>query len=97
MKKTKKVDEKYKQAKKRVAALRGFYAHLFMYVIVNIVLIIINFIFTPRFLWFLFPLLGWGVGLLAHAVFGFGLFGFFTKEWEEQKIEEIIEHEKNKK
>ncbi|UCG90995.1 MAG: 2TM domain-containing protein [candidate division WOR-3 bacterium] len=97
MKQSKKSSEKYKVAKRRVVALRGFYAHLFMYIIVNIVLILINFIFTPRFLWFLFPLLGWGVGLLAHAVFGFGLFGFFTKEWEERKIKEIIEQEGNKK
>jgi uncharacterized RDD family membrane protein YckC len=97
MKHSKKTNEKFKVAKRRVAALRGFYAHLFMYIIVNIVLMVINFIFTPRFLWFLFPLLGWGVGLLAHAVFGFGLFGFFTKEWEESKIKEIIEQERNKK
>lgn len=97
MEKKDKVDTRYRQAKRRVTALRGFYAHLFMYIIVNIVLLVINLIFTPRFLWFLFPLLGWGIGLLAHAVFGFGLFGFFTKEWEERKIEEIIEQEKNKK
>ncbi len=97
MRQSKKNNEKYKVAKRRVAALRGFYAHLFMYIIVNIVLIVINFIFTPRFLWFLFPLLGWGVGLLGHAVFGSGLFGFFTKEWEERKIKEIIEQERNKK
>jgi hypothetical protein len=97
MKETSKTNDAYRQAKKRVNEVRGFYAHLFMYVLVNVVLLVINLIFTPQFLWFLFPLFGWGIGLLAHAVFGFGLFGIFTKEWEETKIKEILEKRKSAK
>jgi uncharacterized RDD family membrane protein YckC len=94
MKKVTKKDEAYLRAKKRVAELKGFYAHLIVFVIVNMILVIINLVFTPRFLWFLIPLLGWGVGLFFHAVFGFGLFGVFTKEWEERKIKQYMGGEK---
>ena len=93
MKKVAKDDEVYVRAKKRVAELRGFYAHLIVFVIVNLILVIINLVTTPRFLWFLIPLLGWGVGLFFHAVFGFGLFGIFTKEWEERKIKQYMGEE----
>jgi hypothetical protein len=91
MKTVVKDDEAYKRAKKRVEELKGFYAHLIVYVVVNGVLVLINLWTSPGFLWFLFPLVGWGIGLFFHAVFGFGLFGVFTKEWEEKKIREYME------
>jgi hypothetical protein len=91
MKTVVKDDEAYKRAKKRVEELKGFYAHLIVYVVVNGVLVLINLWTSPVFLWFLFPLVGWGIGLFFHAVFGFGLFGVFTKEWEEKKIREYME------
>lgn len=91
MKTAVKNEEAYKRAKKRVEELKGFYAHLIIYVVVNGVLVLINLWTSPRFLWFLFPLIGWGIGLFFHAVFGFGLFGIFTKEWEEKKIKEYMD------
>ena len=51
MKKVAKNDEAYLRAKKRVAELKGFYAHLIVFVIVNLILVIINLVTTPRFLW----------------------------------------------
>jgi len=87
-------DEAYERAKKRVEELKGFYAHLIVYVVVNAVLVLINLWTSPGFLWFLFPLIGWGIGLFFHAVFGFGLFGVFTKEWEDKKIKEYMEKDK---
>jgi len=91
MKETGGKDEAYRRAKKRVEEIKGFYAHLIVYVIVNAILVAINLLITPRFLWCLIPLFGWGVGLFFHAVFGFGLFGIFTREWEEKKIKEYID------
>ena len=37
------------------------------------VLIIINLTLTPDYKWFVWPLLGWGIGLLGHAA---GIFYF---------------------
>ncbi|UCF70258.1 MAG: 2TM domain-containing protein [candidate division WOR-3 bacterium] len=91
MKKVAKDDEAYRRAKKRVEEIKGFYAHLIIFVAVNALLVLINLWTSPGFLWFLIPLVGWGIGLFFHAVFGFGLFGVFTKEWEEKKIEEYID------
>jgi len=91
MKEEIKNDEAYKMAKKRVEEIKGFYAHLIVFIVVNAVLITINLLVTPRLLWFLIPLCGWGIGLFFHAVFGFGLFGIFTKEWEEKKIRQYME------
>ena len=67
----------YEEAKKRVEAKRGFYSHLVVYLCVNIVLIII-WAFPARsdVPWFIFPLGGWGIGLLFH---GLGVFVFEGK------------------
>lgn len=87
------MDESYERAKKRVEELKGFYGHLMAYIIVNVILAIIDIIFTPGFLWFLFISLFWGIGLIAHALTVFSR-GIFSKEWEERKIKEYMEKEK---
>lgn len=91
MKEPVKNDEAYERAKKRVEEIKGFYAHLIVFIVVNTVLITINLLVTPRLLWFIIPLCGWGIGLFFHAVFGFGLFGIFTREWEERKIKQYMD------
>ena len=45
----------------------GFFLHLFVYVAVNALLIIVNLLYMPNYYWFLFPLIGWGLLVLAHA------------------------------
>jgi uncharacterized membrane protein len=54
-------------------ARAGFYIHLAAYLAVNAALVGVNLLTTPGRLWFLWPLLGWGIGLLAHALAAFGL------------------------
>lgn len=43
-----------------------FRIHLITYIVVNSLLVIINLIFTPEYLWFIWPLLGWGLGIVLH-------------------------------
>jgi hypothetical protein len=50
---------------------RGFLVHLFVYVAVNALLIAINLLSSPGYYWFLFPLIGWGLLLAAHAYAAF--------------------------
>ena len=88
--------EKYEKAKKRVKELKGFYSHLASYVAVIPVLIFINLFFSPMHIWFYWPMLGWGVGLLFHAVGVFNMFAFLGKEWEQNKINEILEKDNSK-
>jgi hypothetical protein len=48
----------------------SFYIHAAVYVLVNIFLLVINLMVVPGFLWFFFPLVGWGIGLTMHFLFG---------------------------
>ena len=62
----------YEQAKKRVEEKKGFYIHLTVYSIVNIGLVLLwTFATGGGFPWFVFPLGGWGIGLLFHYLFVF--------------------------
>lgn len=91
--------EKYQRAKKQVTEIKGFYSHLLAYTTVISFLAVINLIYSPIYLWFFYPLLGWGLGVFFHAMKVFNFMPFFNNKWEERKIKEFIEHEKtiNKK
>jgi hypothetical protein len=58
----------------------GLYIHATVYFAVNVLLIIINLRTAPRQLWFQWLLLGWGIGLLAHAAAAYSLAGR-RREW----------------
>ena len=58
----------------------GLYIHATVYVAVNVLLITINLSTATGGLWFQWPLLGWGIGLLAHAAAAFSLAGR-RREW----------------
>jgi hypothetical protein len=87
-------DDAYIRAKKRVEEVRGFYSHLISYIVVNVFLAIINLFSTPGFWWFLFISFFRGIGLVAHGSSVFLKRGVFSKEWEERKIKEYMEKEK---
>ena len=48
----------------------GFKVHLTVYILVNILLIKVNLLFVSAFYWFVFPLIGWGIGVAMHYTFG---------------------------
>ena len=90
-------EQNYIKAKKRVKDIKGFYIHLFLYIFVTPVIIIVNLMFVPNFHFFWFSLLGWGMAIFFHwlTVFGFSFIGF-GKNWEEKKIKELMKEENNK-
>ena len=45
---------------------RGFRIHRTVYSCVIPLLAVINLTFSPEFIWFVFPLVGWGLGLTLH-------------------------------
>ncbi len=87
-------DESYIRAKRRVEEVRGFYSHLIAYIVVNVFLAIINLLTIPSFPWFLFVTVFWGIGLVSHGASVYLKRGFLSKEWEERKIKEYMENEK---
>lgn len=87
--------EAYYQAKKKVEELKGFYWNVFTYIIVIPFLIFVNYMTYWQFKWFWFPMFGWGIGLTFHGLSVFYKGKYFGKEWEQRKMEEFIEEEKN--
>jgi hypothetical protein len=55
-------------AKKRVQARTGFIIHASMYVVMNAGMIAIWLLSGHGYPWFMWSALGWGIGLLAHAI-----------------------------
>jgi len=87
-------DESYRKAKEKVAELKGFYSHLFAYILVNLMLAIINYVTSPGHYWFWWISLFWGIGLLMHAWHVFGHSMVFGDDWEDKKIQEYMEMDK---
>ena len=83
-----KQDEQLALAK--VRKIKGFYIHLTQYVVVISLLAAINLITHPSKLWFFWPALGWGIGIIAHAAATFEFIPFFGAEWERKKVEKIL-------
>jgi hypothetical protein len=46
----------------------GFRSHLFAYVLVNAGLVAINLVTSPGYFWAIWPIVGWGLGLMAHGM-----------------------------
>jgi two-component system LytT family sensor kinase len=81
----------YQRAVKRVKELKGFYGNLISYCIIIPFLTAVNFLTSPDHLWFYWPMLGWGIGIAAHAMNVFAI----GRNWEEKKIQEILNKENN--
>lgn len=84
-------DRAYKAAAKRAEELQGFYIHLLVYAVVNAGLFAINALSRGDGgnWWFYWPLAGWGVGLVIHALATFG--GIFGEDWKERKAAQLYE------
>jgi hypothetical protein len=90
-------EERYFQAKKKVSEIRGFYGNLSAYIFVNLGFLVINLLTSPNELWFFWPMLGWGVGVAIHGLRVFNYMPFLGKDWENRKIQEFMEQEKEQK
>lgn len=90
-------EERYYNARKRVEEIKGFYGNLIAFIAINIGFIVINVLTSPRHLWFYWPLLWWGIGVVFHGLKVFNYMPFFRSDWEDKKIKEFMENEKSNK
>jgi len=58
--------------------------------------IFINYWTSWEFKWFWFPIAGWGIGLVIHAIKVFFNDGSFGRNWEKRKIEQFMKDEERK-
>lgn len=65
--------------KRRRIVPRDIITHILCYIFVNALLIFLNFVtnFPPDYLWFVWPLTGWGLGLIFHIA----IRGIARKKW----------------
>lgn len=73
------------QAEERIKELKDYYAHVGSFVAVNLFLFFLNMFTDPSNIWFVWPLFGWGVGLVIHTFTTF----FGGKDWEMRKLQEL--------
>ena len=91
----------YEAAQKRVKKLKGFYIHLLVYLVVNIMIIYANYTYSknnPTLFEFrnFSTAFWWGIGLIAHGLNVFTIDLVFGKDWEERKIRELMNKKKKK-
>jgi hypothetical protein len=56
------------EAERRAQARMSVRVHAFVYVLVNAGLLALDYLTDGRFDWAWWPMLGWGIGLLAHFI-----------------------------
>lgn len=75
------------EARKQVKKEKAFYASLATYAAVMTGLAVLNLLTSPGDLWFVWPLLGWGIGIASQAVGTFGAPGMGA--WEERRMQAL--------
>ena len=93
---------KYKEALKRVKKIKGFYTHLLIYIVINTSLLIVKYqnLDVNENFWRwqnLNTLFFWGIGLVAHGLSVFLPVFMLGKDWEQRKIKQLMDKEKQNK
>ena len=67
---------------------RDFHGHLLIYTLVNTFLVVIWAVTTPgAFFWPVFPIVGWGIGVIMNA-----WDVYFAEDFDEDQIQREIRH-----
>lgn len=81
------VSDEEQQALDQIRAQKGFYQHAVRYTLVIGLLFAINLLSGSGYLWAVWPMLGWGIGLLFH---GLNVFvrtpALFGDAWERRQL-----------
>jgi len=90
------VDEHEKTAKAahQVDALLGLYIHLTIFALVIALLLAVNWFVTPEAWWVQWVVIGWGIGVVGHALLIYGNMSnrsHFISRWRLRKIREFRE------
>jgi len=77
---------------RRVRALRVFFSHLSVYVVVNFILFMLMATTPFHSSWFYAVLIGWGLVIVLHCLHAYELLPWTTHDWEQRKVRELIDH-----
>lgn len=76
-------------ARRHLEAVKGFYIHAAVYVLVIAGLVAVNAATSSRW-WAHWPALGWGVLLAGHWVAVYRPFKLFSSKWEQKRIDDYM-------
>ena len=85
------ITEEERAAMEYVQDIKGFYIHLAVFGCVLAGLTVLNLAVTPQKLWVLWVALGWGVGVVSHALGVFEVVTLFGPNWEKRQIEKRLQ------
>ena len=83
--------EARQRVQKKAKVKVEFRIHLIIYIAVITLLAIINLLITPGYIWFKWPLLGWSIAVIIHALSVFN--GSTNSNIKERMIEEEMKKE----
>ncbi len=83
----------YRRAKRRVNMRIGFIIHFACYFLVTLLLMAINLLTWDGYPWFIWPFMGWGVGVAMHGVLTFLATSGSVGDWKKQMIEDELRRE----
>ncbi len=88
--------QKYLRAVNRIKEIKGFYTHLFVYVIVNLFIVVAKWIkHESQDFHFGSLTVFWGIAIIIHAGTVFLPSFFLGKNWEENKIRNLMNQYKD--
>ena len=89
-------DQKYLRARARLEEIKKFYNNLTAYILVNGVLLIVNYYDNMwREMWVLYVLSIWGIFLVFQGLRVYNILPFLGPKWEARKMQELMREEDN--
>jgi len=79
-----------RDALQKVRELRTFYTHFAIYITTILLIMAVNLLTSPGYLWFIWAALGWGSGIIVHAITVFGALPFLGPDWEKKQMEKRL-------
>ncbi len=72
-----------------VRQVRRFYFQIIAYVVICSALAVVNYLYSTRFIWVIFPALFWGLGIVLR---GLRIFAHWPwgPDWEKRKVEKYL-------
>ena len=88
--------------RQRVHRIAEFYRHGMIYVLVIGLMAVGNAITLYngtamgrwQSWWVIWPAFFWGIGVISHGITVMPVWGFFSHEWEDRKVKELMERER---
>ena len=88
------VEQAEREAISYVNNLKAFHMNWITFIIIMPFLYVLNIKLSPDFLWVVIVGIGWGFGIVLHALVMFGLFSIFGGAWEQREFQKYMNRNK---